>query len=173
LGTPALYIGFYEGAKGAEVLLVVPEKTPCYRCAAATRQGFQEVSAEMDYGTGRVSGEMALVADIHHVTSVAVKLALALLLPPEAEANLKSFVEPLLKSGQTFLTFSMEPNYWFYPQIFDRVPGQFAYQSVCLTPMRTDNCPVCGAPEHRVDPRSLPLKPPSITDLRLALAQAS
>ena len=173
LGTTALYVGLYDGAQGGEVLLVIPEKTPCYACAAATRQGFQEVSSSVDYGTGRVSGEMALVADIHHVASGAVKLALALLLPPEAEANLKAFVEPLLESGQTFLTFSMVPNYWFYPQLLGQVPGQFAYQSVCLTPEKSDTCPVCGAPEHRIDPRSIPLKAPAVTDLRAVLAEAS
>ena len=177
LGTTAIYVGLYEGAKGGEVLMVVPEKTPCYACAAATRQGFQEVSGTMDYGTGRVSGEMALVADIHHVASAAVKLALALLLPPDAEANLKTFVEPLLESGQTFLTFSMVPDYWFYPQLLGQVPGQFAYQSVCLTPTKSDTCPVCGSAEHRVDPRSIPLKAPNVADLqadlRAVLAEAS
>ncbi len=57
---------------------------------------------------------------------------------------------------------SMVPRYWFYPQIFGDAPGQGAYQSVWLTPTRSEECPVCGSPEHRVEPLEVPLRAPRL-----------
>ncbi|MDQ3812321.1 MAG: hypothetical protein M3347_00050, partial [Armatimonadota bacterium] len=58
---------------------------------------------------------------------------------------------------------STVPNYWFYPHIFREIPGQYAYQSVWLTPTRNDECPVCGAPESRVGVLEIPLRGPRVT----------
>jgi molybdopterin/thiamine biosynthesis adenylyltransferase len=164
-GRPALFVGLYAGARGGEVVLTVPERTACYLCATRSRHDVEraggKVERDVDYGTGRLPGEIALAADIHHVASAAVKLALSLLLPADSAAGLRTFAEDVLASGMPYLTLSTVPDYWFYPQVFGRTPGQGAYQSVWLTPRRSEDCPVCGPAEARVDPLQVPLRPPS------------
>jgi hypothetical protein len=124
------------------------------------------VSGNLDYGTGRLTGEIALGADIQHVTSTAVKMALSLLIPPHAEAKLKNYLAPAIENQMTYLTLSTVPGYWFYPAIFGETGGQFAYQSVWLTPTRRSDCPVCGDRTHRVAPCEVPLHAPRLDDLR-------
>ncbi len=164
-GKPALFVGLYAGARGGEVVLSVPGRTACYLCATRSRheaeQAAGRVARELDYGTGRLRGELALAADIQHVASAAAKLALSLLLPEGSGAALRDFAEEVLASGMPYLTLSMVPGYWFYPQIFGDTPGQGAYQGVWLTPRRSPDCPVCGPPEARVDPLDVPLRAPS------------
>jgi proteasome lid subunit RPN8/RPN11 len=163
-GKPALFVGLYAGAQGGEAIVTVPERTPCYLCATRTRHEAERaagrVAREADYATQRLAGEVALAADIQHVASAALKLGLSLLLPDCADAALKGFAEAALADGMPYLTLSTVPRYWFYPQVFGDVPGQGAYQSVWLTPARTEGCPVCGAAEHRVDPLDAPLRAP-------------
>jgi molybdopterin/thiamine biosynthesis adenylyltransferase len=161
-GKPALFVGLYAGAEGGEVLVTVPGRTPCYLCATRTRHQAERaagrVASDVDYGSGRLPGELALGVDVQHVASAAVKLALALLVP--AGAKLKAFADDVLADGTSYLTMSMVPRYWFYPRIFGDAPGQGAYQSVWLTPTRSEECPVCGSPEHRVEPLEVPLRAP-------------
>ncbi len=163
-GKPALFVGLYAGAEGGEVLVAVPERTACYLCATRTRHRAEldagRVGRDPDYGTGRLKAEVALGADVQHVASAAVKLGLSLLLSSEADTRLGNFVEGALAEGMPYLTLSMVPRFWFYPEVFRDVPGQGAFQSVWLTPARSEDCPVCGAPEHRVDPLDAPLRPP-------------
>lgn len=170
-GKPAVFVGLYAGARGGEVILTVPERTACYLCATRSRHEVERaggrVAREVDYGTGRLRGEIALGADIQHVATAAVKLALSVLLSPESEAGLRAFAEEVLASGMPYLTLSTVPGYWFYPQVFGETPGQGAYQSVWLTPRRSADCPVCGPPAARIDPLRVPLKAPS----RAALAK--
>jgi hypothetical protein len=163
-GKPALFVGLYAGAQGGEVLVTVPERTPCYLCATRARHAAERaagtVARETDYGTGRLAGEMALAADIHHVASAALKLGLSLLVPRGSGAALERFAEDAVEEGVPYLTLSTVPRYWFYPQIFGDTPGQGAYQAVWLTPVRSEECAVCGAPEGRVDPLDVPLRAP-------------
>ena len=166
-GKPALFVGLYAGAHGGEVLATVPGRTPCYLCATRTRHGAERaggrVSGEVDYGTARLRGEPALGADIQHVASAAVTLALSLLLPPESEASLRRFADEVLAGGASYLTMSMVPRYWFYPRIFGDTPGQGAYQAVWLTPSSDQECAVCGSPEHRIDPLEVPMRAPRLS----------
>jgi hypothetical protein len=173
-GKPALFVGLYKAAEGGEVIFTLPEKTPCYLCATANRHQAElqlgQVSADGDYGSnGRVMGEVALATDIHHVTSVAVKMALSLLLPEDAEVSLKGFLNPAIDAGLNYLTMSMVPDYWFYPAIFGETPGQYAFQSVWLTAQHREQCPVCGGVHDRIDPRTVPLQELQVGDLRTAL----
>lgn len=176
-GKPTLFVGLYNGAEGGEVIFTLSEKTPCYLCATANRHQAEvdlgRVSADGDYGSnGRVMGEVALSADIHHVTSVAVKMALSLLLPENTQVKLKGFLNPAIEAGFNYLTLSMMPNYWFYPAIFGETPGQYAYQSVWLTAKSREECPVCGSVHHRVDPRQVPLQELQAGDIRAALSRS-
>ncbi|WP_242392362.1 ThiF family adenylyltransferase [Anaeromyxobacter oryzisoli] len=163
-GKPALFVGLYAGARGGEVVVSVPERTACYLCATRSRHEVERaggrVAREVDYGTGRLRGEIALAADIQHVASAAVKLALSLLLPPGSEAALGAFAEEVLSSGMSYLTLSTVAGYWFYPRVFGDTPGQGPYQGVWLTPRRSADCPVCGPPAARRDPLTVPLRPP-------------
>ncbi|HUK65749.1 MAG TPA: ThiF family adenylyltransferase [Anaeromyxobacteraceae bacterium] len=160
-GKPALFVGLYAGAQGGEVLFTLPERTPCYLCATRARHAVEatagEVSEAVDYGTHRLAGESALGADVQHVSSAALKLALALLAPG---SRLGGFAEEAAANGETYLTLSTVPRYWFYPRIFGDTPGQGAYQSVWLTPTRLADCPVCGDREGREDPLETPLRAP-------------
>ncbi|MEM8723243.1 MAG: ThiF family adenylyltransferase [Cyanobacteria bacterium P01_G01_bin.39] len=162
---PALFVGLYKGASGGEVIFTVPERTPCYFCASKfrhTEENMAAASRDVDYGTGRLMSEVALGIDIHHVTSVAVKMALSLLLPEDAQVKLKGFLNPQINSAQNFLTLSMVPNYLFYSQVFGDTPGQYAYQSVWLKPQRSEECPVCGNIHNRVSPYTIPLQKPIV-----------
>jgi hypothetical protein len=163
-GRPALFVGLYAGAQGGEVIVTIPERTPCYLCATATRHRAESTAGQVtratDYATGRLVGEVALAADIQHVASAGIKLALSLLLREQREAALHRFTAEALAEGASYLTLSTVPRYWFYPALFEGVPGQGAYQAVWLTPTRNPECPVCGPPERRVDPRGIPLRPP-------------
>jgi molybdopterin/thiamine biosynthesis adenylyltransferase len=162
-GKPALFVGLYAGARGGEVVLTVPGRTGCFLCATRSRHAAAQaagIARALDYGTGRLAGEVALGADVQHVASAAVKLALSLLLPAGSGAALGAFAEEALAAGTPYLTMSTVRDYWFYPQIFGEAPGQGAYQSVWLTPRPVPDCPVCGAPEARVDPLDVPLGTP-------------
>ena len=64
-------------SKGGEVVGTSPEKTACFVCATITRHSIttsagQVVDPEVDYGTGRLVGEVALGVDIQHVSSAAL-----------------------------------------------------------------------------------------------------
>lgn len=161
-GRPALFVGLYAGAEGGEVIVTVPERTPCYLCATRARHAVERtagaVERRTDYGTGRLAGEAALGADIQHVSSAAVKLSLSLLQPG---ARLGALAEGAVSDGTPYLTLSTVPRYWFYPRIFGDVPGQGAFQSVWLSPVRAEDCPVCGPPAARLDPLAVPLREPS------------
>ena len=162
-GKPALFVGLYAGARGGEVVMTAPGQTPCFLCATRSRHGAARaggVAREVDYGTGRLAGEVALGADVQHVASAAVKLALSLLLPPGSGASLSAFAADALAAGTPYLTLSTVPGYWFYPQIFGDTPGQGAYQAVWLTPRASPDCTVCGPAEGRVDPLDVPLGTP-------------
>lgn len=160
-GRPAIFVGLYAGAEGGEVILTVPERTPCYLCATRARHAVARATGEAaratDYGTGRLAGESALGADIQHVASAAVKLALSLLLPG---GKLGALAEGAVAEGTPYLTLSTVPRYWFYPDVFGDVPGQGAFQSVWLSPVRVEDCPVCGTAAGRADPLDVPLRAP-------------
>ena len=169
-GRPAVFVGLYAGADGGEVILTAPERTPCFVCATRARHAVERsagrVERATDYGAGRLAAEPALGADIQHVASAAVKLALSLLLPG---GKLGALAEEAVAEGTPYLTLSTVPRYWFYPGIFRDVPGQGAYQAVWLSPVRSADCPVCGDPAGRSDPLGIPLRAPTREELAALL----
>jgi molybdopterin/thiamine biosynthesis adenylyltransferase len=151
--TPAVFAGLYAGAKGGEIILCLPGRTPCYRCATGgirdLAEGNGDGNRDLDYGNGRLSAETALAADIHHLDSATVKLSLSLLVRNLPDASLSRFVENALDHRFTYLCLAMSPDYWIFPEIFKDTPGQYAYQGIWLTPEHDPGCPVCGDVANR------------------------
>ncbi|MFS0774828.1 ThiF family adenylyltransferase [Neobacillus sp. 3P2-tot-E-2] len=165
-GKPCLFVGLYKGAKGGEVIISIPEKTPCYRCAAPVREHFGiNHLPETDYGTNRLKGEIALSSDIQHVSSAAVKIGLSILSAAVLEQGIGQFINKLLVKGFYYLTMSMEEDYWYFPHIFKETPGQAAFQSVWLTPETDSECPICGDHENRIRPEQIPMTTPDTSSL--------
>jgi hypothetical protein len=164
-GVPAMFAGLYERADGGEVIFTIPERTSCYLCAKAARYSLDtdDPDPAHDYGTGRLVAQVALAADIHHLTTAAAKIALGLL--AQSGSPVADFVETALSRNMTYLTMGMTPRFWFYPAVFDSVPSQYAYQSVWLVPERQDDCPVCGLPDAR---RPWAAREPSLAAIRAA-----
>jgi molybdopterin/thiamine biosynthesis adenylyltransferase len=151
-GTPAVFASLYKKAEGGEVVLCVPGRTPCYRCSTGgvrEQLGTAETERDLDYGTGRLAAETALAADIQHLDTATVKLALSLLAKDVPGSSLARFAENALQRRFTYLVMSMAPDYWFFPSLFGDTPGQYAYQAAWITPEPDPACPVCGAQEHR------------------------
>lgn len=142
----AVFVALYRGAKGGEVAITVPSITPCLECMVKPQRRLanqDSIASETDYGTGRLQGEIALGCDIHHVCTASLKIAMSLLVSTEA-VPLGSFALGALSKNLHYLTLGMEPNYWFYPQIFGETAGQYAYQAVWLTAQSDEHCTVCG-----------------------------
>lgn len=94
---PAVFVGLYRGAAGGEVILSVPGG-PCWRCSTAGMRGsLGEVDTPTNYGTGRLDAEPGLLADIQHVSSAALKLALGLLDDDESSAVSRLVAGPLAR----------------------------------------------------------------------------
>ncbi|KAA9012840.1 ThiF family adenylyltransferase [Niallia endozanthoxylica] len=157
-----LFVGLYNGAKGGEVIMTIPEVTACYRCAAPNRING---ARDTDYGTGRLNGVVAINSDIHHVSSAGVKLGLAILSCNSKGLELRNFLMKLLEKNYSYLTMSMEDNYLYFPRIFKEVEGQYAYQSYWISPERNPECPICGNQEHRLCPDDIPLTAPETSSL--------
>jgi hypothetical protein len=171
-GKPFVSVGLFAGAQGGEVIVSVPERTPCPECATQFRRVMEReagrVSQRTDYGTGRLQGEVALGVDVHHVASAAVKLALSLMMPIDAKGALRDLAEEAVSAKTPYLLMGMVPNYWFFPALFQDVPGQHAYQAVWAEVEGNPECPICG--KHRVDPLTVPLRSPSAAAFKNALA---
>ncbi|NUR28724.1 MAG: ThiF family adenylyltransferase [Catenulispora sp.] len=161
LGRLAVFPGLYQGAHGGEVIVAAPG-TACFTCATGgVRADLQEtasgsVAAATDYGTGRLIAEPGLLADVHQVAAVAVKIALGLLHGDDTadEAAAARFARGILKAGTTYAVFGHEPDYWIFADLMRGTPAQYAYQSLWLSVERRPDCAVCGDPEGRTDPNA-------------------
>lgn len=173
LGKPGVFVGIYAAARGGEVVITIPERTACYRCATnfriAAEQANGAVTARTDYGTGRLVGEVALGCDVHHVSTAAVKIALSLLMPHDSEGELRDFADPVVQHNASYILFGMAPDYFIFPAIFSQVPGQHAFQSVWAEVEQDVRCTVCGEQNARLDPGQVSIDGPSVETLRDAL----
>ncbi|MFC9294422.1 ThiF family adenylyltransferase [Streptomyces sp. NPDC057011] len=154
VGRPALFVGLYEGAAGGEVVFTTPG-SPCWMCATGgVRESLGELGQpRTDYGTGRLFAVPGLLTDIHHLTAAAAKIALALLHPVGGHDRIGGFLATPLHKDLSLALFAMEPDHWFFPRVLGEVPGQYAFQSIWPRTHRRPDCPVCGDPSLRSDPR--------------------
>ncbi len=155
LGVPTLFVGLYRGARGGEVIVSLPGRTPCFHCATGgVRQVAEEVGGESversrDYGTNRLVAEVALGSDIHYVCAAAVKVALSALSMDEPGSPLGGFLSGALDQGQHYLILGMTPGYYLFPATHRQAFGQHAFQSIWMATASRPECGVCGDPEHR------------------------
>ncbi len=172
-GVPAIFPALYREALGGEVLVQVPERTACYLCATAVHGagGGEDVRGGLDYGTRRLEAQVAVPPDIQQVAAAAAKLALSLLL--DGKAQVGDFLAPQLESGETYLTMSMSPSFWFFDRLLDGVPGQYAYAAAWLAPERDPHCAICGPARLRTDPRTAKREGPSAASLQAAARRRS
>ncbi|MEI8186924.1 MAG: ThiF family adenylyltransferase [Chlorobiaceae bacterium] len=160
---PALFAALYRGAEGGEIIICIPGKTPCMECATGgVREALSRPDADVDYGTGRLSAEPAIIADIHHLDSATVKLALSLLQQNRPELSVSKFLASALAQKLSYLCMSMVPDYWVFPEVFRNTPGQHGYQSMWFTVESRDECPFCSSTAEREDPSKFPLALPKI-----------
>jgi molybdopterin/thiamine biosynthesis adenylyltransferase len=139
-GTPGLFVGAWELARGGELCAYRPGLTPCYYCCTGfraelassiapkeRRQAYQAADSE------RLDAEPGLGVDIAYLASVAASYALALLDPAGSRAA-------LLAEGHGFVLLhgGSEPQAQ-YADLF-RAPFDFVRARV----RREDPCPVCG-----------------------------
>lgn len=156
---PMIVPGLYQGAKGGEVVMVLPGVTPCLECTVEGRsfaetQSDETVERQTDYGAGRLEGEIALGCDVHHVAGIASKLALSLLslMLSVDEVEMSKFILKPLQAKTNYLTLGMTPDYWLFGEVFQDVPGQHAYQSLWMQAGANENCCVCGDCKLELDP---------------------
>lgn len=162
---PALFGGVYARGLAGEVVFTVPGLTPCYRCVTSTRHVADSSAPTTDYGTGRLTGEPALGADIAHIVTASVKLAMGLLqVEDDIDNTSKTLLIDALSTNSNFLILSTVPKWDFFGPLFAEVPGQLAYQSVWLSSVRDPGCPVCG--DNPVDPLTVPVRGPQVLNLR-------
>ncbi|RJP52124.1 MAG: hypothetical protein C4583_07290 [Anaerolineaceae bacterium] len=165
---PSLFIGIWAGAGGGEVIYVLPELTACYLCA--TRNRGDDELPKTDYTTGRLVSEIALAADIQHITSTAAKIGLSLLfLNDPSDASLKEFIQTPASSGNNFVAFGNLPNYWAFPELLSGAMVQYAFQSAWIRIPKHAECEVCGA--ERTEPTATLIKPPTREEILSILHQ--
>ncbi|GIH26374.1 hypothetical protein Aph01nite_46840 [Acrocarpospora phusangensis] len=159
-GKPAVFPALYRGAEGGEVVMVA-DGLPCWGCCAGSVRAAtareDSPHRRTDYGTGRLVAEPGLLTDIHHVCSVAGKLALGLLHPESEDVAARRFADQVRERGASYAVFANRPGYWIFPALLGDAFGQHAYQSVWLVPSRDADCPVCGDPAGRTDPAAHPV----------------
>jgi hypothetical protein len=146
-GVPAVFAGVYEKGAAGEVIFTIPGVTTCFRCATGGVRGDRRGTAQINYGTGQLVAEPALGADITHVVSASVKVALGLIELGDKQAwgnSSAALVLSAAASSRNFLQMSTVPNWDYFPQVFTNTPGQHGYQSVWLGTNRNPECPVCG-----------------------------
>lgn len=152
LGSPSVFCALYRGAAAGEVVITVPQATPCWMCATGGAASPAN-TREKDYGTGRLAAETALGADILTVVSVAAKHALGLLAGPHSPAGAQT-VTALARHSMCII--ATAANWDWFPSTFTDVDGQYAPQSVWLTVAGGPSCPVCGPnPEPPLPPLDL------------------
>lgn len=145
-----VHVGLYRGAEGGEVITTIPGITPCWMCStggvrnACESSGVESVDRVEDYGNGRLNGEIALGADIHHCASAATKIILSLLTFGGDETRLTNFMAGALTRGANYLMLGMTPSYHLFHRILIDAPAQYAFQSIWLTTQSHSSCPFCS-----------------------------
>jgi proteasome lid subunit RPN8/RPN11 len=149
LQVPAVFGGVYARGAAGEVVFTVPglDQIRCYRCATANRADRHRGDAGINYGTGQLIAEPALGADISHIVTASVKIAIGLLELSTADTaghSAGNLVATALANRYQFVILSTVPGYDFFPRVFADAAGQHGYQSVWMSVEANPDCPTCG-----------------------------
>jgi len=161
---PAVYLGLFAGAKSGEACVVRPPHA-CFRCATTFRTLIApDDQGERDYGTGRLSAEVALGTDIHAVTAVGVRLGLSCLVR-DGEVSLSAYADTAL-AEHAYALVAVSDDVPIVAEVIGAAPAQFSHRSIWLSVRSDPTCNVCG--EHRDPPGTVAT--PSADDLRRLFA---
>jgi proteasome lid subunit RPN8/RPN11 len=149
LGIPAVFAGVYARGQAGEVVFTVPglDQIRCYRCATANRRHGNRADAGINYGTGQLNAEPALGADISHIVTASVKIAIGLLelsSPGTSRHSAANLVATALANHYQFVILSTIPAYDFFPRVFGTAAAQHGYQTVWMSVEENPDCPTCG-----------------------------
>lgn len=163
-----IFAGLYAKAAAGEVVISDP-RGPCWSCSLGGARKVEAIAESprrsTDYGTGRLVAEPGLLADIHHVSTMALKLALGAL-EDDPSTEVYRLYRRAVHENRTFLQTTMTGDSALVEAVFGPIPGQLAYQSVWLASLeRDEDCPICGALVGRSDPYEFRSRP-SLDSLR-------
>lgn len=158
-GVPIVFVGLYRAAKGGEVIVTIPGRTPCFHCSTggvrkvAEDAGLPKVArTQRNYETSRLVGEVALGSDIHFVCCAATKIAVSVLCNEDRTTPISTFMDRQLLEDANYLMLGMEPDYFLFPSTHGSAVGQYAFQSIWAKTSSVDECEVCGLPVNRQEP---------------------
>ena len=158
-GVPIVFVGLYRAAKGGEVIVTIPNRTPCFHCSTggvrkvADEAGMPKVvRTQRNYDTKRLVGEVALGADIHFVCCAAAKIVVSVLCRDDEATPISAFMDRQIAEDANFLMLGMEPDYFLFPSTHGNAVGQYAFQSIWAKTSNVDECEVCGLPDNRQEP---------------------
>ncbi|MBW1996626.1 MAG: ThiF family adenylyltransferase [Deltaproteobacteria bacterium] len=144
LGKPTIYLGLWEKAHAGEMVVVLPGKTPCYRCIMESR--FEGLGPDEVPHGGKA--QLGLIGDCHFLDALALKIALAFCtsdmdMRKRWEDHLVNNCLVLAKQDPGFQGFDGED---LFAEAFGDNPAFFSYETLWLNPhaWRDPNCPVCG-----------------------------
>lgn len=144
LGKPTIYLGLWEKAYAGEMVVVLPGKTPCYRCIMKSR--FEGLGPdEVPHGGKAQPG---LIGDCHFLDALALKVTLAFCTSDE---NMRNRWEDHLTNNCLVLA-KQDPDFKgidgedLFAEAFGDNPAFFSYETLWLNPhsWRDPDCPVCG-----------------------------
>lgn len=150
-GVPHISAKLFARADAGELVVVVPDRrTACTRCATGASGTAGGRSGAVDYGSGRLVGELALGPDIVAVCARAAKAVLAVL-ARDTDGPLASWIGPLLEAQRTLHLGASVDGWGVFAQCA-QPPMDGPFASLWVRTASRPDCGVCG-PE-RVAPGS-------------------
>lgn len=136
-GVPFLSVKMFARGDAGEVVIVDPGLgSPCVRCVIGDAVGGDR--GEVNYGTGRIEGALALGPDVVATVARAVKIALAL--SQKGNGPLAAWMRPMLVHRKLYFQ-TANVNAW--PYISFTHP-RAAFESQWFGVEGRDECAVCG-----------------------------
>lgn len=148
---PGVFAGVYRGAVGGDIVTVVPGLTACYRCTVAPRVHAHDLLPGIDYGSGRLEGEVALGSDVAVIAAITSRVSLGVL---GAVRGTDGLLESVVADGRTFLQIGLAPGFFDSTGLFAGVPGQHTYQSIWVRAEGDTDCPECGTAARSIQLRA-------------------
>lgn len=138
---PGVFAGVYRGGIGADIVTVLPGLTACYRCTVAPRVQAGSLQPGMDYSQGRLSGAVALGADVSIVALLAARAGLGVIGLLRGSDTL---MDPVAHSGRNFLQLGLAPGFFDSSGFLAGARAQHAFQSIWAAAAGRSDCPECG-----------------------------